>query len=101
VPELLRKIGSRLNPSLIARNHIGCELDQDFKANGAISPARLLEWNYYSDSLIKIINGLLNDIGLVVIAEYWENSFKLKLEKNDALTIGSLFGFFDENVYYK
>lgn len=50
--------------------------------------------------MLKCINKLLDHFDAVVISEFWENNFKLKIKKsnNMSVTIGFMFGLIEDQV---
>lgn len=98
VDGILAKVGSRLSSDLIRKDHIGCELHEDLQMYGAMTAGDLLQWNHYISNLFRTIKDLLDLFDEVTIAEYWENTFTLKFKRNERLSIGYLFGYFDDIV---
>lgn len=80
---------------LIAPGQIGHELAEETES-GQISLKRLIQWNYVVTNLFNSIKGLLNTFPTVFISEYWDNAFQLKIPKAQEVTIGFLFGYFNE-----
>lgn len=88
-------LGSQLNNILIAPGQIGYELAEESES-GYVSLKRLIQWNYVVTNLFNSIKGLLTTFPMVAISEYWDNAFQLKIPKREGVTIGFLFGYFNE-----
>ncbi len=65
---------------------------------GGISVRRVIDWTTYNDNLLKCAARIMNNYEKVAIVEFWDNNFKLKIEKNqDAQNnIGFLFGLLED-----
>jgi hypothetical protein len=60
----------------------------------------LIDWSFYVQNVLLCISKLLNVFNEVVVNEFWENNFKLKIKKNNnPVTIGYLFGIFEDQVF--
>jgi ATP-binding cassette subfamily A (ABC1) protein 3 len=97
VQQALNKIESKLDKSVIALDNLGCEVISELIKTGRIAIPNLLKFDHCSSNIYQIINELLaNDISEVEITEYWGNTFQLRISKKENISIGFLFGFFDE-----
>lgn len=57
----------------------------------------MIEWTFYSENALKCVNKLLESFDDIVIAEFWDNNFKLKIKKNQNVnSIGFLFGLIED-----
>lgn len=95
IQNVLTKIGSKLNISLIARNQIGYEIATDLETSSYTSLKKLIQWNQAVTSLFTVIDGLLENFPNIVISEYWGTTFQLKISRQEGVTIGFLFGYLD------
>ncbi len=60
----------------------------------------MIDWSFYVQNVLLCISKLLNVFNEVVVNEFWENNFKLKIKKNNnPVTIGYLFGIFEDQVF--
>ncbi len=96
IQDMLNKMDSKLSVSLINSNNIGYNLYDDLNKHQSVFARNLIQWNYRTANLLNIIKGLLEKFPRVIIAEYWDNAFTLKLDKDDSITIGFLFGYLDK-----
>ncbi len=62
---------------------------------GSVNVKQLIQWNSTTYFIYKIIEHLIHTFPEVEISEYWGNTFQLKIPKQDNVTIGYLFGLFD------
>lgn len=92
----LKLIKSDLKVDIIKPDNLGCEIYNDMSLQGNTSITRLIEFNHYTTSIIRLIEELLKMFDSVEIAEYWENTYTLKINKKDDVSIGLLFGLFDQ-----
>ncbi len=67
-----------------------------------LSVKRLLDWAFYTENFIKCVDKLLNHFDEVIISEFWENNFKLKIRKDNKslITIGFMFGLIEDQVKF-
>lgn len=92
----LKLIKSGLKVDIIKPDNLGCEIYNDMSLQGCTSITRLIEFNHNTTSIIRLIEELLKIFDFVEIAEYWENTYTLKINKKDDISIGLLFGLFDQ-----
>lgn len=92
----LKLIKSDLKVNIIKPDNLGCEIYNDMSLQGSTSITRLIEFNHNTTSIIRLIEELLKIFDFVEIAEYWENTYTLKINKKDDISIGLLFGLFDQ-----
>ncbi len=61
---------------------------------------KLIDYFYHSKHVIKTIGTLIRDFKNIKIAEYYDNTFKIKIykEKDENKSIGYVFGSIEDNV---
>ncbi len=65
--------------------------------NGKLTNKKVIEWLFYSQNLMRCIHRLFDHYDKVLVSEAYENSYKIKMKKDDkSTTIGSLFGFMED-----
>lgn len=96
IQPIMKKLKSKLNPSIISSSDIGCELQEELNKYNQIKLTHLLNWENSVSNIYKIIKGLLSSFNEVEITEYWGNTYQLKIPKSSNITIGYLFGYFDD-----
>lgn len=96
VPEFLNRLHSKINPQIIQKADLGCELYDDLTQFGAVNVKQIIQWNNSVSYIYKIIEHLIQTFPEVEISEYWGNTYQLKIPKQDNVTIGYLFGLFDD-----
>jgi hypothetical protein len=71
--------------------------------NKTLTVKKLIDYFYHTKFAIKCINNLLKDFKSVKIAEYYENTFKIKIYKqpDESKSIGYVFGNIEDNVKKK
>ena len=94
--EFLKKLNSNINIQIVKKGEIGVELYDLFVRDGSVSFNRFIQWEHSISSIFRIIKELLKTFPEVEISEYWENTYQLKINKKDGVTIGFLFGLLDE-----
>lgn len=57
-----------------------------------------MEWIYNTDNTLKCVDRVLNHFDHVVIADFWDSNFKLKIKKNESqnYSIGFIFGMIED-----
>ena len=67
------------------------------QTRGPITIKKIIEWIFYNDNLLKCCLKLSKNYQKITIVEFWDNNFKLKIEKNSSgNNIGSLFGLLED-----
>ncbi len=66
----------------------------------SLSLKRLIDWTFYTENILLCIDKLLDHFENVIVCEFWENNFKLKIRKTNktSITIGLLFGLVEDQV---
>lgn len=102
IPQILEKLSKERFANQIKANALGAEIYDDLKSKGSCSIKRLLNWLYFTENLLKLISNVLKFYQDIVIAEFYDNNFKLKIKNptdtSGKNTIGFLFGLFEDNV---
>lgn len=68
--------------------------------NGTLTVKKLIDFIHNSKFVVKLITKLLNSFSTIKIAEYYENTYKVKIYKQDRemKSIGFVFGVVEDNV---
>ena len=96
VGNFLKLINSKVNKEIIKKTDFGCELYREFEVNGNTTVKNFLNWDSSINNILGLIREMLSSVSEVEITEYWGTTFQLRISKKEKITIGFLFGFFDE-----
>jgi hypothetical protein len=68
--------------------------------NKTLTIKRLIDYFYHTKHVIKTVGSLIKDFKDIKIAEYYDNTFKIKIYKqsDESKTIGYVFGAIEDNV---
>jgi hypothetical protein len=95
---------NRKNYVTLIQKKIGAEIHEEFSTKKFCSIRKLLNWVFYTENILKLCSKLSNFYEQIVIAEFYDCNFKLKVQNptsnNTKSTIGFLFGLFEDYVKY-
>ena len=88
------ELGKRIKPK-----DLGIDINDEL-INKTLTVGKLINYFYHTKYAIKCVNNLLKDFKSVKIAEYYENTFKIKIYKqpDESKSIGYVFGTIEDNV---
>ncbi len=101
--DLLSKLNKKKYVTLVQKK-IGAEIHEEFSTKKFCSIRKLFNWLFFTENILKLCSKMRNFYEQIVIAEFYDCNFKLKVQKptenNTKNTIGFLFGLFEDYVMY-
>ena len=90
---------------MIEENKIGADIFAELKAKKYCSFKKIINWLYFTENLLGFCANLMRYYQSVMIVEFYDNNFKLKLKspRNNSFknTIGFLFGIIEDSVKFQ
>lgn len=97
--QIITTLGEEELGKRIKTKDLGVDIFDELE-NKTLTVKKLIDYFYNTKYAMKTANNLLKDFKNVKIAEYYENTFKIKIYKqsDETKTIGYVFGTIEDNV---
>jgi len=98
ISQIFTKLGKPKYVDLLKPDNLGSEIYDEFVSKKDCSVKKLVNWLFFVENLMSVCGRLMAFYKDIVIAEFYDNNFKLKLKAQDNgnTSIGFLFGLFED-----